>query len=229
MRLRRIILYTLAAFLPLPGLAQATAPGVSPTAAYTDEDGVETETTGDIAGQAPLTIAFKANPTGMDGLSPVYEWHFRREGEASDLMVRYEENTEHTFTTSGTTEVTLRVHVGREGLSLEPTTFRVTISESKLLFPNAFSPNGDGINDIYKAREYQSLVELHACIVNRWGQKLYEWTDPAGGWDGTTGGKDAKDGVYFVVVKAKGADGRHYHIRKDVNLLRGYAENTTTH
>ena len=40
-------------------------------------------------------------------------------------------------------------------------------------------------------------------------------------------GKDVKQGVYFVLVKAKGADGRKFNIRKDVNLLRGYTETTT--
>lgn len=102
------------------------------------------------------------------------------------------------------------------------------VSESKLTFPNAFSPNGDGINDIFKAKEHQNLVEFRAYIFNRWGQKLYEWTNPDEGWDGTSGGKDVKDGVYFVLVKAKGSDGKDYHIRKDVNLLRGYTEGTKT-
>lgn len=97
---------------------------------------------------------------------------------------------------------------------------------SKLTFPNAFSPNGDGINDIYKAKEQQNIAEFHAYIFNRWGQKLYEWTNPDGGWDGTHNGNDVNDGVYFVLVKAKGTDGRNYNIRKDVNLLRGYTENT---
>ena len=91
--------------------------------------------------------------------------------------------------------------------------------------PNAFSPNGDGINDIYKAKDgYQSIVEFKACIFNRWGQKIYEWNDPAGGWDGKHNGKDVKQGVYFVLVKAKGADGRKYEIKRDVNLLRGFTE-----
>ena len=67
-------------------------------------------------------------------------------------------------------------------------------------------------------------MEFHAYIYNRWGQLLYDWTDPAGGWDGTYGGRDVKQGVYFLFVKAKGADGLKYNIRKDVNLLRGYNE-----
>ena len=92
--------------------------------------------------------------------------------------------------------------------------------------PNAFSPNGDGINDIYKPKEgYQNLKEFHAYIYNRWGQKLYDWTDPSTGWDGTFHGTPVKDGVYFCLVKAKGADGKTYNIKRDVNLLRGYIEN----
>ena len=105
----------------------------------------------------------------------------------------------------------------------EPIT--VSISESKLEMPNTFTPTGDGINDIYKAKDgYQSIVEFHAYIYNRWGQKLYEWTDPSQGWDGKHNGKDVKQGVYFVLVKAKGADGRKFNIKRDVNLLRGYTE-----
>ena len=99
---------------------------------------------------------------------------------------------------------------------------------SSLLMPNAFSPNGDGINDIYKPKSgYQNITEFHAYIFNRWGQKLFEWTDPATGWDGTYKGSPVKDGVYFCLVKAKGADGKIYNFKKDVNLLRGYIENQT--
>ena len=228
MRIRQIILPLFAAMIPFVCPAQSSRPSVAPTAIYTDDDGTETETTTDFAGQAPLTVTFRANPTAMEDYSPTYEWHFRMEGEAKDLMVRYEENTQYTFTTSGTTRVTLLVSKGDTGERLDSVVIRVTVSESKLSFPNAFSPNGDGINDIYKAKDYQSLVEFHAYIFNRWGQKLYEWTDPADGWDGTYHGKDVKDGVYLVLVKAKGADGRTYHIRRDVNLLRGYTERTTT-
>ena len=107
----------------------------------------------------------------------------------------------------------------------EASPITVAISESKLEMPNAFSPNGDGINDIYKAKDgWQSLTEFKACIFNRWGQKLFEWTNPADGWDGKFQGKDVKQGVYFCLVKAKGADGRTFNIKTDVNLLRGYNE-----
>jgi len=98
---------------------------------------------------------------------------------------------------------------------------------STLTMPNAFSPNHDDINDIYKVKQYQNIVEFRATIFNRWGQKLYEWTKIDEGWDGTYRGKDVKQGTYFVLVKARGADGQVYNIRKDVNLLRDYNEETS--
>lgn len=89
---------------------------------------------------------------------------------------------------------------------------------------NAFSPNGDGINDklTVKSSATKGIVEFRAIIYNRWGQKLYEWTDINDGWDGTYNGSPVKQGTYFVLVKAKGSDGQTHTIRRDVNLLRGY-------
>ena len=125
------------------------------------------------------------------------------------------------------TLITLSVHaqeVTDDDTQASDTTVVLT---SQLIMPNAFSPNHDQINDIYKVKEYQNIVEFRATIFNRWGQKLYEWTKIDEGWDGTYRGKDVKQGTYFVLVKARGADGKTYNIRKDVNLLRGYTEGTS--
>ena len=218
MRFWQVLLTVFAMFVSLSASAQS----VEISAIYIDDSGVETETRNDFSGQAPLSVSFRANPQDMEGLDPTYEWHFRMEGEGKDMMVRYEENTDYTFTKAGKTYVTLYVNLGNE--ERDSSRICVTISESKLLMPNAFTPNGDTHNDVYKAKEYQSIVEFHAYIFNRWGQKLFEWTNPAEGWDGNYNGSPVKEGVYFVVVKARGADGIVYNIRKDVNLLRGFTK-----
>ena len=218
MRFWQILLTVFAMFVSLSASAQS----VEISAIYIDDSGVETETRNDFSGQAPLSVSFRANPQDMEGLDPTYEWHFRMEGEGKDMMVRYEENTDYTFTKAGKTYVTLYANLGNE--ERDSSRICVTISESKLLMPNAFTPNGDTHNDVYKAKEYQSIVEFHAYIFNRWGQKLFEWTNPAEGWDGNYNGNPVKEGVYFVVVKARGADGIVYNIRKDVNLLRGFTK-----
>ena len=218
MRFWQILLTVFAMFVSLSASAQS----VEISAIYIDDSGMETETRNDFSGQAPLSVSFRANPQDMEGLDPTYEWHFRMEGEGKDMMVRYEENTDYTFTKAGKTYVTLYANLGNE--ERDSSRICVTISESKLLMPNAFTPNGDTHNDVYKAKEYQSIVEFHAYIFNRWGQKLFEWTNPAEGWDGNYNGSPVKEGVYFVVVKARGADGIVYNIRKDVNLLRGFTK-----
>lgn len=206
-------------------------PTIDPQATFTIDEGEETGTS--YSGSAPLTVVFHANAENVGMYTPHYEWRFTKEGETQPYLVRYEEETEYTFTEAGSHRIVLYATFinGNDTVAYtkdywqdaQPIT--IQISESKLEMPNAFSPNGDGINDIYRAKNnYQSIVEFDAYIFNRWGQKIYEWHDPAGGWDGKFNGKDVKQGVYFVLVKAKGADGRKYNIKKDVNLLRGYTE-----
>ena len=206
-------------------------PSINPTAIYTTDEGQEENN--NYSGNAPLLGRFYANPSNIGNYTPHYEWRFTLLGESQPYLTRYEEDTEYTFTKAGTHQIVLYATFvnGQDTIAYtqeywdEIGPITVTISESKLDMPNAFSPNGDGINDIYKAKDgYQSIVEFKACIFNRWGQKIYEWNDPAGGWDGKHNGKDVKQGVYFVLVKAKGADGRKYEIKRDVNLLRGFTE-----
>lgn len=226
MRTRLILMTALAVLFPKAALAD-----FNPTAYYT-VDGEALETTEAISdAQAPLRVTFKANPSYLDeGVVPSYEWRFVKDGSTDAYITRYEENTEYKFTESGSTAVSLYVTYGDndDGYGNEPeliSTIMVSISTSILEMPNAFSPNGDGVNDIYKAKDtHKSIVEFKAYIFNRWGQKLYEWSDIDGGWDGTYHGSPVKAGVYFVLVKAKGADGTEYNIKRDVNLLRDYIE-----
>ena len=87
--------------------------------------------------------------------------------------------------------------------------------------PNAFSPNGDGVNDVFRVK-HKSLVRFNAYVFNRWGQELYRWglQNIDAGWDGTARGKNVPEGVYFIVVEAEGADGVNYKIKSDINILR---------
>ena len=218
MNITHIIIPALLLACPLPGMAQST-PAIAPSFTYTDSEGNE-QTVTSADDQAPLAATFHANATDTEGWNAHYEWHFYLEGQRSNpYLVRYETDTQYTFTKAGTHLVELWATFvqGNDTIAYtdtywqsEGTPLSISIAESKLEMPNAFSPNGDGIT-----------------IFNRWGQKLYSWDDPAGGWDGKFHGKDVAQGVYYVLVKAKGADGRNYHIKRDVNLLRGYSETTS--
>ncbi|MEO5674265.1 MAG: PKD domain-containing protein [Chitinophagales bacterium] len=66
--------------------------------------------------------------------------------------------------------------------------------------PNAFTPNGDGVNDIFNiiTDGNQSFI---FSIYNRWGQLLFQTTDPGQGWDGTYQGKPEEMGVYIYELQ----------------------------
>jgi gliding motility-associated-like protein len=69
---------------------------------------------------------------------------------------------------------------------------------------NAFSPNGDGTNDTWIAKQTFDYEEFSMIIYNRWGRKMYETNDPFFAWDGTTDtGEEASDGTYFYVARLK--------------------------
>lgn len=194
--------------------------------AYYNIDGVDMETTDMINdAEAPLVVTFKANPTNIESDVSTYEWRFTKDSNNEPFIVRYEENTIYEFRESGSINISLYVTYKDSSEPVFISTIKVSISTSILEMPNAFSPNGDGINDIYKAKDtHKSIIDFHAYIFNRWGQKLYEWTNINDGWDGTFKGKPVSPGAYYVLVKAKGADGTEYNIKRDVNLIRDYTE-----
>ena len=203
-------------------LATTASADIELKATYTDKQGVEVVATEDFNAEAPLYVQFTSNPSNLDPAAAI-EWHITN--TSADINVtRYEENTSYTFTAAGKNTITLNVVL--DGEIIETKSMNITISDSHLEIPNAFSPNGDGINDYLQAKtNTKSIVEFHAYIFNRHGQKLYDWTDwqtEKSGWDGTHNGHPVKDGVYFVYVKARGADGMEYNIRRDVNLLRNF-------
>lgn len=237
--MRRIyILSMLLVAIPFAMFAQSDIEPPVPKALLTNGNGEQEELSeGDsYQGEAPLTVEFSANAYEYDDFSRVCTWTFMHDDNPEPILVRYDANVTYEFLQAGLFSVGLKVvytHKSNPNLILEYEyePFSISISESSLKVPNAFSPNGDGINDYFNVYDIKSIVSFHAAIYNRWGQQLYSWgidkmECEECGWDGTYKGKPVKDGVYFVVVSARGADGIVYDIKRDVNLLRGYIEET---
>lgn len=67
--------------------------------------------------------------------------------------------------------------------------------------PNAFTNNGDGINDIFKPVNFCPLDNYRLMIFNRWGQVIFETYDPETGWDGFYKGKRVEQGVYAFIIE----------------------------
>lgn len=202
-------------------------PTVNPQMIVETESGSE-ETT-EYTGSAPIKAHFTSNAENTGNYTALYEWHVYEAGkDQSPYIVRHDADMDLTFTKTGTSYISLYTSfvLGTDTVLYETETpFSITVYESTLNVPNAFTPNGDGFNDVFKVKDgYRSIVKFHGYIFNRWGKKLFEWTDITQGWDGKFHGNDVADGVYFCRIEAEGADGRKYNIKKAINLIRKYTE-----
>lgn len=71
----------------------------------------------------------------------------------------------------------------------------------RVILPDAFTPNGDGHNDLYRCINLQNHKVHTFVIKNRWGQTVFETTNGETGWDGTINGKPQEPGTYIYYVK----------------------------
>jgi gliding motility-associated-like protein len=89
--------------------------------------------------------------------------------------------------------------------------------EPKPLLPNAFSPNGDGHNDLFEPWLPQGFVVLELAVFDRWGGAVYRGTGP---WNGTQNGRHVPIGTYVAILHYIGPDGQAGHLAGNVTVLR---------
>ncbi len=77
------------------------------------------------------------------------------------------------------------------------------LCEDLLFVPGAFTPNGDGKNDVFYAQG-TGIFDLNIAIFNRWGQQVFESSAITVPWDGTFNGKDCPSGNYSYIIKYTG-------------------------
>jgi gliding motility-associated-like protein len=91
----------------------------------------------------------------------------------------------------------------------------------EVFVPNAFSPNGDGKNDIWRIVTAAGFDLIQLDVYDRWGNKVWGTIDPLRGWDGTFGGKAMDMETYFYIFRYHcHADGNDYMKKGDVILVR---------
>ena len=92
---------------------------------------------------------------------------------------------------------------------------------SMLFMPNAFTPDGNGINDLYPLNKFPKMGSLYNVkLYNRWGEKLVELTTPDVNWDGNFNGVAAPEGAYVYLATWIGCDNVRRTIRGSFHLLR---------
>lgn len=86
--------------------------------------------------------------------------------------------------------------------------------------PNAFSPNGDGLNDEFKIEGLKHQKVVQFSIFNRYGQEVFSTNNADKGWDGTYLGKPCDMDVYYYVIELAKPNAENEIIKGDVSLIR---------
>ena len=146
----------------------------------------------------------------------IFYWDFDNGYTATSSIL---EDVQIQFLDQGEYNVTLIAHDSILGHSCNDTIIKTLDVEGYDLY-NVFSPNNDGINDIFHFNEW-AMQEIYVQIFNRWGEMIYHWKDLNNGWDGRGyNGREAEAGVYFYKMESVGVDGVHFEEKGSVTLLR---------
>ena len=144
-----------------------------------------------------------------------YFWDF---GDSSTDSTSTAENPIHNYLNDGTYTVML-ITTNSEGCADTLYQTIVVLPDFYFYFPNAFTPNANGRNDLFMG--YGAGIKTYRMMIfDRWGEKLFETTDLHTGWDGTFKGEKSPSAVSVVRFDL---EGYHYEIKKylgSVTLVR---------
>lgn len=93
-------------------------------------------------------------------------------------------------------------------------------TEYDVYIPNAFTPNGDGLNDVLTPIDFGGVRSATFQIFNRWGAVVFETTDINKGWDGTKGGKELTPAVFVYHITGEFLDGNTFDKTGSISLLK---------
>ncbi len=144
------------------------------------------------------------------------------EWKVNDQIISFEKEPTYFFQDTGIHYINLTVY--DQYNCVDSLLYNIdVIPESTYFLPNAFSPNGDGVNDIFLGKgKTQNIISFEMVIYNRWGEVIFQTQNPVQGWDG----RDIKtnrlvpQGVYTCEVKYLKSRNISKNIHKSIMLIR---------
>lgn len=146
-------------------------------------------------------------PTVKNGNPISYEWQFANSTNVGKPDTSSVVNPTKSYTENGKFPV---MFVVKNEYGCIDTVFKIVVVDEDvaIYIPNTFTPNDDGINDVFNIKGLGLRPEgYHMDIFNKWGTLLYSTRDINKGWDGTVKGVKAADGVYVYSVRVIGDNG----------------------
>jgi gliding motility-associated-like protein len=175
-----------------------------------------------LGGSAPIEYTFTAYAN--EPVAAFYIWKIQKKdintGEITDIIRYTDKIARFNFDRDGAYVAQLEVFDSKSVCVDTSQVFNISIGKSYIKIPNAFSPGSSiGVNDEFKIA-YTSITAFKATIYNRWGNLLFQWTDPSKGWDGRVNGKFVPTGAYTVIVEYTDSEGKKRTASSDINILR---------
>ncbi|MCB0633769.1 MAG: gliding motility-associated C-terminal domain-containing protein [Saprospiraceae bacterium] len=123
-------------------------------------------------------------------------------------------------------DMTYTVQIGTSRLCMAEKRVHIKVEEdSPYYVPNAFSPNGDGINDFFRIYPSDTVEAMHNFMIyNRWGEQVFfaaELLAGDSGWDGTFNGREMDSGVFLFSVEITLSNDQVEQVTGALSLLRG--------
>lgn len=161
------------------------------------------------------------------------------QGETTDLFATY--NEEYTYEWEPANTLDDPASATPEASPLETTTYTVTITDEQgctatkrttvttltpecnhpfIFFPNAFTPNDDGFNDVVRVRAAFAVDEVYFIIYSRWGEKMFEGNSLDDEWDGTFKNEKLCSDVYAYYLRVRCTNGEEYIKKGNITLLK---------
>ncbi len=143
-----------------------------------------------------------------------WKWEFGDKESSNDIT-----STSHIYKDAGIYNVTLTVTSSKDCEKVYSKPNYITVIEpTKIWVPTAFSPNGDGSNDVlFILGEFKSM---HLDIYNQWGIHVFTSDNQSMGWDGTFKGKEQPEGNYTYIINAYNFSDKKIIEQGSITLIR---------
>jgi gliding motility-associated-like protein len=124
--------------------------------------------------------------------------------------------------TAGTYDI---IVLNRDNCPIDTVSVQLSLKYSpecdRLSVPSAFTPNSDGLNDVFKVLAGEGIIDFRLSVYDRWGQLIFSTTDKAKGWDGGLKGMSQPVGIYVWTLSYKTLWGSSKKLAKGtVTLIR---------
>ena len=163
-----------------------------------------------VGGSVPLIINLSNIGTGK-----INKWSFNDGTKAITGA-----NPIKVFDEPGLYTITLNSTSADGKTAVDSLKIEVTGNSSLASMPSEFSPNEDGVEDVFTFKS-KNIVNMHATVYDKKGNLFYDYTGDEGKWDGRNKkGEKAKEGIYLYIVSAIGADGKKLEAKGKIKLTR---------